>query len=153
MSASAYSSGIGANISCSSFSISSSVFVDASSSAVRGGSHDAINRWLLARARFALLNIISASLVVAGMMTGKRVLGVDRAAAPLRASISAANHGSASVDPGLGISTAADRTEHRWDDLDHLEHLSIRQSLCLCLSTCSGLHAAGHLPVPSEQSE
>lgn len=68
MRVSAYSSGIGANISCSSFSISSSVLVFASSSAVRGGSHDAINRWLLARARLALLKIISASLVVAGIV-------------------------------------------------------------------------------------
>lgn len=78
---------------------------------------------------------------------------MDRAATPLRASISAANHGSASVDPGLGSSTAADRIEHRWDDHDQLEYLNIRQSLCLCLSICSRLHAAGHSPVPSEQSE
>lgn len=63
-----YSSGTGVNISCSSFSISSSDLAFASSSAVRGGSHDAISRWLLARARLALLKIMSASLVVAGMV-------------------------------------------------------------------------------------
>ena len=56
-----YSSGIGVNISRSSFSISSSVFALASSEAVGGGSHDAIRRWDLARATEARLKIMSAS--------------------------------------------------------------------------------------------
>lgn len=62
-----YSSGTGVNISCSSLSISASVLVLASSSAVRGGSHEAMRRWDLARATLALLNIMSASEVVEGV--------------------------------------------------------------------------------------
>ena len=60
------SSGTGANISCSSRSISSSDFVLRSSSSVRGGSHDAMRRWLFARATLARLKIMSASFVVVG---------------------------------------------------------------------------------------
>lgn len=54
-------SGTGVNISSSSRNSSSSVFVLAISSAVLGGSHDAMRRWLRARATFALLKTISAS--------------------------------------------------------------------------------------------
>lgn len=57
-----YTSGTGVNISCSSFSICSSVLAFLSSEAVGGGSHDATRRWDFARATFARLNTISASL-------------------------------------------------------------------------------------------
>lgn len=51
------------NISFSSFSIWASVLVCARSDAVGGGSHEAIRRCDLARARAVLLRITSASVV------------------------------------------------------------------------------------------
>lgn len=56
-----YSSGTGANVSCSSLSNSSSDFAFASSDAVRGGSHEATNLWDLASATEARLKMMSAS--------------------------------------------------------------------------------------------
>lgn len=49
------------NISCSSLSKSSSDFAFASSEAVGGGSHEAINLWDLASATEARLKMMSAS--------------------------------------------------------------------------------------------
>ena len=62
----AYSSGTGVNISCSSRSISASVLRDASSPGVGGGSQEAIRRWLWARATEVRLNIMSAGDGAAG---------------------------------------------------------------------------------------
>lgn len=57
----AYNSGIGKKASDSSFSSSSSVFAPVASCGALGGSHDAIRRWDLARAREARLKTISDS--------------------------------------------------------------------------------------------
>ena len=56
-----YRSGTAVNISCSSLSSSSSDFACASSAAVGGGSHEAINLWDLASATAARLKMMSAS--------------------------------------------------------------------------------------------
>jgi hypothetical protein len=65
---SAHTSGTGVKISSSSSSISASDLAFAVSSSERGGSHDAISRWLLARATLALLRITSTPFVEAGMI-------------------------------------------------------------------------------------
>lgn len=59
----ANSSGIGVKSSASSCSISSEDLAVRSSSSVGGGSHEAMRRWLLARATLARLKMMSASLV------------------------------------------------------------------------------------------